>query len=690
MTKLLRSVLLILVLGASSLAISGNAFAQWKSDSVTNTVVVKVTNTQQNPQAVSDGANGVVIVWEDYRYGDGWDLFAQRLDANGVRMWPDSGVRVARAANSQVAPQIVSDEAGGAYIVWEDNRSATLGYDIYAQRIKADGSVAWAANGIMIGSATRDQRAPSLCVDNSGGAYAAWEDSRSNTSTTRPDIYMNHLTRDGAAWGTGGKSIIASGNQQKMPKLIDDGQGGCLLTYQTSLGVPLAIYGTRVNASGNVLWGTAGALVYRGTSQAMVARNVNMSRDGNEFLLAWEVTSAGSSLQDIYAQRLMLDSTKKWFSAAEVTGEWPGDQLNPRIISDDSGGAIVVFADFTSDASPNFYNFDVSAVRILANGVDRLPDNNTFAFLCRQTRGQRWPEVVSLNGGEFIAAWDDARQSASDTSIYAQRMNRWMKRQWPVANTNSTWGVPINSSPTAMSKQVMLVPRTNGAIAVFADNRTGNFDIYAQLIFRDATLPIELASFDAKANDFGEVMIDWKTANEFDNAGFEVERRTLDASANNSYEVIGSYKEIASLRGNGSSSTPKSYSFIDQPARGIYEYRIADIGLDGTRTAHAPKRVEVGAGSNATFSLGNAYPNPAAASIKIPFTVASRCDVILTVKNTIGQTIIETEQSFGAGSNFFQVELPEVSNGSYLYQLTALENGQALWVSPAAAISIQK
>jgi hypothetical protein len=684
MTKLLQSVLLILVLSASS-----TAFSQWKSDSVTNTLVVKAVNVQQNPKACSDGANGVIVVWEDYRYGDGYDLFAQHLDANGVRMWPDSGVRIARGANSQVAAQIVSDDSGGAYIVWEDNRSASLGYDIYAQRVRGDGSIAYALNGAMIGSATRDQRYPTLCIDGNGGAYAAWEDSRSGTATTRPDIYMNRMTRTGVQWTNGGKLIIGATNQQKMPKLVDDGQGGCLLTYQSSFGVPLSIWGTRVNSNGDVLWGPNGAVIYRGTSQSMVARNVNMTRDGNEFLLAWEVTGAGASGQDVYAQRLAMDSTKKWFSAAEVTGEWPGDQLNPRIITDDSGGAIIAFEDFTSDAAPNYYNYDISAVRILANGVDRMPTDQ-FAFISRQTRGQRGVELVRLGGGEFIAAWDDARSSATDSSVYAQRMNRWMQRQWPVANTKSTWGVPINSSPSSVSKHVALVPRTNGAIAVFADNRNGTFDIYAQLIFRDATLPIELASFDAKANEYGDVLLDWKTANEFDNAGFEVERRELSLNSDNKFQVIASYNDVASLRGNGSSSTPKSYSFVDQPNAGIYEYRIADIGLDGTRTAHAPKRVEVGSNSNATWSLGNAFPNPATSGIKIPFSTANQCDVALTVKNTLGQSVLEMQQSFSAGNNLFQLELPELGNGSYLYQLTAVVDGKTIWVSPASSITIQK
>lgn len=684
MKRLLQSLIVLL-----TVSISGSAWSQWNSDSVTNTLVVKATNTQQNPKACSDGANGVIIVWEDYRYGDGWDIFAQRLNSNGVRMWPDSGVRIARAANFQISPQIVPDKAGGAYIVWEDNRSATLGYDIYAQHVKSDGSVAYAVNGLAIGSATRDQRNPVLCVDGNGGAYAAWEDSRTNTTTSRPDIYMNRLTATGAAWGAG-RSIISLGNQQRQPRLVEDGQGGCLLTYQTSLGIPLALYATRVNANGSVLWGSYGALLFRGASQEMVARNASLTRDGNEFLATWEVTSSGSSGQDIYAQRLALDSTRKWFGAAEVTGEWFGDQTNPRIITDDSGGAIVVFEDLTSDAAPNYYNKDVSAVRLLDNGVDKIPATGSgFLYVARQTRGQTMPRIAKLDDG-FIAVWNDARQAANDTAIYAQRVTKAMKRQWPVAGTNSTWGVPISVSASTdiQSKHVAVVARTNGAIAVFSDNRAGSYDIYAQLIFRDASLPIELASFDVKATEHGDVIVDWKTANELDNAGFEVERRILAQGASNSFEVVSSYHENASLRGSGTSNTPRYYNFIDQPAAGIYEYRISDIGLDGTRTPHAAKRVEVGGSRSANWSLGNAYPNPVTTSLQVPVTLPEASEITFTVKNLLGQEVFRTIVAMSAGSRTLDLALPELSNASYMYQLTATANGQTVWVSPARTITV--
>jgi hypothetical protein len=191
-------------------------------------------------------------------------------------------------------------------------------------------------------------------------------------------------------------------------------------------------------------------------------------------------------------------------------------------------------------------------------------------------------------------------------------------------------------------------------------------------------------------NDFGEVTLDWKTANELDNAGFEVERRAIDRSSDNKWQMIASYNDVASLRGNGRSNTPKYYSFIDQPLPGSYEYRIADVALDGTRTAHDAKRVEIGFGVASAWSVGSAFPNPAVNTLKIPFSLPASSEVVLTMKNILGQSVFETSQNFNGGNNLYEIELPELGNGSYLYQLTAIVEGQTVWVSPASSIVLQK
>src|SRR5207253_10432846 len=122
-----------------------------------------------------------------------------------------------------------------------------------------------------------------------------------------------------------------------------------------------------------------------------------------------------------------------------------------------------------------------------------------------------------------LAVWNDAR---GDSSIFAQRVDRYGKRYFPTMGTTSRLGQAICYRGT-QSKQVTLAPRTNGAIAAWTDYRNGNADIYAQLIFKDGSLPIELASFTATPTRHGDVDIRWETANEHACAGFELQRRTI-------------------------------------------------------------------------------------------------------------------------------------------------------------------
>ena len=52
------------------------------------------------------------------------------------------------AAGEQAQPKIARTADGGAYISWFDNR--TGGYDVYLQRIDADGQPQWQADGILV------------------------------------------------------------------------------------------------------------------------------------------------------------------------------------------------------------------------------------------------------------------------------------------------------------------------------------------------------------------------------------------------------------------------------------------------------------------------------------------------------------------------------------------------------------
>jgi hypothetical protein len=108
---------------------------QWTTDGVAISTAAK---TIYNPRIVTDGAGGAIITWQDYRNG-AYDIYAQRINASGVMQWTVDRVAICTATNTQGLPTIVSDGADGAIITWTDYRSGN--HDIYAQRVRSDGTL---------------------------------------------------------------------------------------------------------------------------------------------------------------------------------------------------------------------------------------------------------------------------------------------------------------------------------------------------------------------------------------------------------------------------------------------------------------------------------------------------------------------------------------------------------------------
>jgi hypothetical protein len=192
---------------------------------------------QTRPLAVSDGAGGAIVVWNDQRNGNG-DLYATRVLGTGAIAggWPVDGAEVAKAAGEQILPAIVSDGAGGAIFAWQDGRDP-VGFpsntDVYAVRLQPNGTrpAGWAANGNNLSVQLPDRQGdPAICSDGAGGALVAWKDGRPGA-----ELYAQHVQADGAiapGWAADGNAICTALEQQVDPTLVSDGAGGGLVAWE--------------------------------------------------------------------------------------------------------------------------------------------------------------------------------------------------------------------------------------------------------------------------------------------------------------------------------------------------------------------------------------------------------------------------------------------------------------------------
>ena len=95
-----------------------------------------------------------------------------------------------------------------------------------------------------------------------------------------------------------------------------------------------------------------------------------------------------------------------------------GGQQDSAIVSDGTGGAIVIWSDCRGGGG----NIDIYAQRISAAGAVQWTVNG--AALCTTIGEQGLPTIVSDGAGGAIVAWHDYRSGATP-DIYAQRVDEW-------------------------------------------------------------------------------------------------------------------------------------------------------------------------------------------------------------------------------------------------------------------------
>ena len=316
--------------------------AAWVADGVSLCVAA---DYQSDPQIATDGSGGAIVTWEDERDDSTTDpdIYARRVDANGNALWITDGVSICVAANVQKDPQIASDGSGGAIVAWYDHRGSNG--DIYAQRVDANGNTLWYTDGVTICDASGLQSDPQIVSDGSGGAIVTWEDLRSGITY---DIYAQRVYSDGTvAWTTGGVSLTVAGSGQYDPQIASDGSGGAIVTWADGreyITTGRDIYAQRVDASGNVLWQADGVSLCVASSDQS---GLQIASDGSGgAIVTWhDERDYGTTGYDIYAQRVDTNGSVKWQADGVRACGAIDDQIEPYLVYDGAEGAIVTWWD---------------------------------------------------------------------------------------------------------------------------------------------------------------------------------------------------------------------------------------------------------------------------------------------------------------------------------------------------------
>jgi len=358
---------------AQRLDASGNAV--W---AVGGVPLTKAVNDQANPILVSDGAGGAIVTWTDQRFigtSSGEDIYAQHINAMGAVLWASDGVAVCSAARHQDPGSIIS---------WSDGRSGDFGdplaVDVYAQRIDGNGLSQWTANGVPLVIGLRAQLIQGSVSDNAGGAVVTWIDSRVLGST---QVYAQRINGLGVSqWAANGVMLMAVGGTALT--MISDGAAGAIISLVVASGSPVTtdIYAQRVNSAGAVQWSANGVAVCTAAGNQNYPRAASDGSGGA--IVTWEDMRSGVKA-DIYAQRIDNVGTVQWDPDGIGVSIAVQDQFKPAIVADGIGGAIVSWHDGRSSAQYDIYAQKIDASGVSQWDPDGMVVSATPANQMRTT-----------------------------------------------------------------------------------------------------------------------------------------------------------------------------------------------------------------------------------------------------------------------------------------------------------------
>lgn len=423
---------------------------------------------QAEPAAVVDAAGNLIVVWVDQRNGHN-DIYAQKLNPQGEPIWLDD-VRINQESGNtdQAAPTVAYTQSGSVIVVWHDNRNGD--YDLYAQRIDGDGLRQWEADLRVNGdNSTQSQAEPFVGVDATDHMLVVWLDQRIGNH----DIYAQRLTDAGQRlWAEDLRINPATDSAQNEPTLAVLANGEALVAWSSANQNGIALQ--KVSSTGTLLWPTpksiqlAGQFVDPETAPGLLAV-------GNAVLVAWRVTpddqlylqhldvqgnkswpqplaitqpshivaplhqimlgapstgkvlvawpvEASDDQQGIYSQQIDQNGTLDWPVALRVSSTTGSvDQTAPALVVTAAGQSIIAWQDGRA-AAPGLY------VQRFTSDGQRLWRDQVSASRRAFTEPNLLIPDLAIIDDDALVAWADERSGVM--RIYAQRLDRRGHRLW--------------------------------------------------------------------------------------------------------------------------------------------------------------------------------------------------------------------------------------------------------------------
>jgi hypothetical protein len=169
-------------------------------------------------------------------------------------------------------------------------------------------------------------------------------------------------------------------------------------------------------------------------------------------------------------------------------------------------------------------------------------------------------------------------------------------------------------------------------------------------------LPVTLVAFNGKRLNDTQAELTWRTAQEINNKGFEIQKRAPSQQ----------FETVAFVDGLGTSNSGKNYRWVDTQAKDGAYYRLKQIDFDGT--VNYSREVFV-AGSEIDELL--VYPNPIINSVDFRSSAAlqKQTNLRMEIINQKGEMMMQAKGNLEELKNSINQRISQFSAGVYVMRV---------------------
>ncbi len=485
------------------ICIPAMVFAQWSNNPGINTQIKDTTiGMQVQPKAIVNPEGESYISWFSDTDNFQFDVYMQRLDVNGNKLWDEGGLLISDHPTMSWTTDydLVLDKSGNAVLITQDMRNGNS--NIYAYSISPGGEFLWGNNGIALTNDDGFDPSPKAVVDQDGNIVTMWEAESADTNIF-VNISLQKLSPNGELlWD----NVVIENDSAScwMPHMINT-EDTCTLvvwieTIKRDTATPIGdwgfmhAYAQKIDADGNFVWANK-AVVDTLYNMPLFPFIPSLATDGNGGLYVSWMAFPNYEYYTCYAQYINSQGIVQWTpNGVNVSDSIQFERGNPHVAPLTQEEGMVVFWDELRPRSDTDWENAVFGQKFSNDGERQWSTQGKLidSWFNMLETSVTLHDVKTIENDfavffehEYIAVV--SADTLTKTDYFASRINTdgnpvWGNSKTIFANSPS-WKIGLNVSNVSQYQWV----------ATWEDNRNDpeyefQFGIYAQNIFTDGAI----------------------------------------------------------------------------------------------------------------------------------------------------------------------------------------------------------